>query len=613
KKIEGKKKELAKELEDLRLQLRQRIIDAQNIFSDTIGKTAYSLETMESLTTMRKKLIPELERKTDELNKNVEGISDEINEELAANYKSLLDSLNKLKNEIRAAEDEVERLASTSKWIKEQLAQREKELAEKDKEAELIKAELSKREEELQKVKADLQKELEAREAESKKIQEDLKRREEELKALKTESSLSKAELEKRQRELEEQIAKTKEELDAKASESEQIKEQLKAKESELTGVIEKTKKELEAKATDVEATKEQLQQQLKEREKELEEIKIKTEKYQKQIDEKNQELAEKESQLKALQTKIKDGLEVETKKLKSELDELIHFLEKSPKYQLLYLINNEEQTTLTKIQDVFKFDVAIIRTILEELNQSNYISVKKQNGDLLVKIEQKLNPISCIELNNIFENKMLLELNKLKDHSSINKYFDKCIHQIDKYKDTNKQEAGFLLSLLYLYIYTSKNYELFNKIRPLYAKLKDQSFYLRLIENALTYDPWESRKPAILENLMDFPKLTIMNKKFEEINEKDEDYPKNGPFRVKKYKPITLIDWEKETNVKKSEFNQFSTVRELVKWVWLNGKGSNFGVTLINSKGKSFEIIVATSEKVDAHLIMKQNELIAS
>ncbi|MHA1300943.1 MAG: hypothetical protein ACTSO9_16105, partial [Candidatus Helarchaeota archaeon] len=108
KKIEGKKKELAKELEDLRLQLRQRIIDAQNIFSDTIGKTPYSLETMESLTTMRKKLIPELERKTDELNKNVEGISDEINEELAANYKSLLDSLKKLKNEIRAAEDEVE-------------------------------------------------------------------------------------------------------------------------------------------------------------------------------------------------------------------------------------------------------------------------------------------------------------------------------------------------------------------------------------------------------------------------------------------------------------------------------------------------------------------------
>ncbi|MHA1379726.1 MAG: hypothetical protein ACTSRG_15255 [Candidatus Helarchaeota archaeon] len=599
KKLEGKKKDLAKELENLRLQLRQRIIDAQNIFSDTIGKTPYSLETMESLTTMRQKLIPKLESQTDELNKNVEGISDEINTELANNYKSLLDSLNKLKNEIRVAEEEVERLASTSAWIKEQLAQREKELAEKDAEAEKIKAELSERESELQKVKEDLQKELEERELESKKIQDEIRKREEELEALKTESTLSKAELTKRQKALEAQIAKTREELDAKASESEQIKQQLKAREDELTGKIAETQKELIAKTTDVEASKEQLQKQLDEKNKELEAARA--------------ELAKKEAELKQMESKVKEGIEEEAKKLKSELNEILQFLEKSPKYQLLYLINNEEEITLSKIQEVFKFDPAVVKTLLEDLNQKNLISVKKKDDDLLVKIEQKLNPISYLEIGNIFDNKFFIELNKLSDISKVNKFFDDTIVQINKYKVTNKQEAGFLLSLLYLYIYKSKNYELFNKIRTIYNELKPHSFYLRLIENALTYDQWESKKPAILENLMPTPKLNIMNKKFEDISESDESYPKNGPFSVKKYKPLTLLGWEKETNLKQSNLNKHSTVLELAKWVWLNGKGSSFKIELTNSKNKSFEIIVSSSKKVDAHLIIKENELVAS
>ncbi|MFX1451840.1 MAG: hypothetical protein ACFFCM_13410 [Promethearchaeota archaeon] len=613
-----KKTEIEKELEDLRLKLRQRIIDAQKIFGDTVGKTPYALEHMESLEYMRKKLVPKLEEMTDKLNQNVSGISEEIKTELASNYKMLLDSLHKLKGEIRAAEEEVQKLASTSKWIKEQLELREQELAEKSEEAAKVKAKLDEREEELESVKEELQKELLEREAESQNIKESLKQREEELEALKEESGLSKKELQKRQKALEEQIQKTREELEKKSSESEDIKSKLSEREQELTGIIEETRKELEITATESERYKDEVQTKLEkllqEKTSELESFKEKLNKKEQELNNLKSQMAGKEEiDIDAIKLDMRKEFDAVSEKLKMELADVIQFLEKSPKYQLLYLINNEGETNLSKVHDLFKIDEAVTRTLLDDLSKKGYINIKEIKDDFVLKIEQKLNPLSFLELEDIFESKMYLELKKLADMSAINEYFDKCIEKISEHKRENKQEAGFLLSLLYLYIYKSKNFELFNKIRPLYNELKSESFYLRLIENALTYDPWESKKSAILENLMEIPKLNILDSKYNVIESSDETYPKNGPFSITKYKPLTLIDWDEETIIEKSKLNKFTDIQTLAKWVWLNGKGANFQVNIVNSEGKKFEIIVSASTKTDAHLVIKTNELIAS
>ncbi|NVM05087.1 MAG: hypothetical protein HWN67_22390 [Candidatus Helarchaeota archaeon] len=696
----SKKEEFKNELEDLRIKLRKRISEAQSVFDDTIGQTPFKLEQMESLVFMREKLVPQLEDSTEKLNQNVSGMSEEIKTELSSNYKMLLDSLNKLKGQIKAAEEEVEKLASTSKWIKEQLELREQELADKSEEAAKIKEKLDKREEELESVKQELQKELADREAESQKIKDSLKKREEELEALKEESGLSKKELQKRQKELEEQIQKTKEELEQKSSESDDIKSKLAEREQELTGVIDKTRQELEAKATEsekfkdevqaeleqmlkdkttelkllrdkLEETEEELEKQLEEKSSELETLKkqltgkdaelgkqleeksSELELLKKQIDEKEkkldnvqkettkelegktseiesltEQLNKKDQEVKNMQSQIVEKEEVDidaikndikkefdeiSEKLRMELDDVIQFLEKSPKYQLLYLINNEGETSLSKVQDLYKIDEVVTRTLLDDLSKKGYISIKEEKDDFVLKIEQKLNPLSFIELEDIFESNMYIELQKLSDISSINEFFDICIDNIDKHREKNKEEAGFLLSLLYLYIYKSKNFELFNKIRPLYNDLKPKSFYIRLVENTLTYDPWESKKSAILENLMDMPKLNILNTKYTELTPSDEAYPKDGPFSIKKYQPLTLIDWDEQTIVEKSTLNRFVEIQDLAKWVWLNGKGANFKVDLVNSAGKKYQIIISASKKTDAHLVIKTNELIAS
>ena len=634
---------VGKELADLRKQLQRRIIDAQAIFSDTIGKTPYKLEQMESLQTIRKKLIPQLEKQTDKLNKNVDGIEEEIYEELSNNYKSLLGILRSLKLEIEAINKqleenkaEVEKLASSSAWIKEQLAQREIELAEKDKEAGEIKAELEAREKELQSVRADLDKQLEEKAAESKKIEEMLAKREKELEALKTETKLSKAELKKRREALEEQISKTRKELEEKASESEEIKFQLVQREKELMGTIETTKMEMESTASAIEATqetKQELEKIVIEKDKEIERIKTELEEQKITITKKEKEITEITRQLKetktfivekeqeisetkkVLTTKIEEVevskvSEAETTKLKDELNDLLQFLEKSPRYQLLFLINNKETITLNKIQDLFKFDIAVTRSILDDLKERKFISYKEIDEELTIKIEQKLNPLSCIELQDIFENQLFKELESKTEMKSLLNSFDTILEKITQYKKSNKQEAGFLLSLLYLYIYDSKRFEFFSKIRDLYDELKPHSFYLRLIENALTHDSWESKKAALLENLSEFPTINILNKEFKNLS--SEEMPTDGPFSVNKFRPLSLIDWEKETIVNKSDLNQHVDLTELAKWVWLNGKGSSFTVEIENSKGQKLEIIVTASKCINELLITKHYELIA-
>jgi len=350
-------------------------------------------------------------------------------------------------------------------------------------------------------------------------------------------------------------------------------------------------------------------------------ELKLKTiEESAKELEEKNKvisdlELFKKESEgiKEELTNKLEDNKKLESKiaTLEFELKEVTQFLEKSPKYQLLFLINNLGKTSTKKLRELTKFEEGIITTALNELNLKDLITTSEEKETIFVEIKQKLNPLGCLELPSVFDNEVIINLKNSPDISTFQQYFDEIITLVDKYKRDQPQVAGYLLSILYLFIHQSRNFQLFDKIQNVYRELKGDSFYLKLVENALNRSPRESQKNATLEGLKETPDLRTFTKELEKLSKSDKAYPKKGPFQVKKYQPLSILDWDEEVEVQDSNLNQFSTVSDLVKWVWLNGQGTNFLIQLNDSEGNKHEIVISDSEKIDAHLFVKKQEVV--
>ena len=59
-----------------------------------------------------------------------------------------------------------------------------------------------------------------------------------------------------------------------------------------------------------------------------------------------------------------------------------------------------------------------------------------------------------------------------------------------------------YLLSVLYVYIYESKNFQFYDKIHKLFQRFRNESFYVKLLVNALHNNPWESKKTAEVEGM---------------------------------------------------------------------------------------------------------------
>ncbi len=406
------------------------------------------------------------------------------------------------------------------------------------------------------------------------------------------------------------------EELETKSSNLIQDKEKLTEELEAKTKILE----DLEKSKTELETNTSKLTEELEGKAKTIEEQTAKIEELSKDLEEKNRVIQELELNNKTLESakdelanKLENSKKLEDKiaKLELELKDVTQFVEKSPKYQLLYLINNLGKTPVKKIKELTKFDEGIITSALQDLNQRGLITIVEENENIFVSIKQKLNPLSCLELPLVFDNELINILKEHPDSATFEKTFDDIIAQIGKYKADYREVAGYLLSVLYLYIYESRNFQLFDKIQDLYYDLRKDSFYLKLIENALTRKPWESQKSATLDGLIGIPNLKIFNKDLEILSESSEAYHTDGPLKVEKYRALSLLNWENEITVEKSNLNQFSTVAELVNWVWLNGQGTHFFIQFNDLTGKKYEIIVSDAEKIDAQLFVKKMEVV--
>jgi hypothetical protein len=490
--------------------------------------------------------------------------------------------------------------------------------------------------EELEKGKAELEAkldDLEKGKVELEAISGDLDKRKMELEAKVTDLETAKAELEAKSGDLE----KEKTELEAKIKDSETnvaglnqyIETKTKQIEELETNVsnLEKEKEtllaELETKAKMLEELEKSKSELLSDKEQLTGELELKIKAIEdstKELEGKNQVISdlelikqESESLKEELTKKTEDNKQLETKisTLEFELKEVTKFLEKSPKYQLLFIINNLGKTSTKKLRELTKFDEGIITTALNELSVKDLITTSEEKGNIFVEIKQKLNPLSCLELPDVFDSEAIINLRNASDTSTFKQYFDEILTLVGKYKTDQPQVAGYLVSILYLFIIQSRNFQLFDKIQDAYHDLKGDSFYLKLAENALNRSPRESEKNATLEGLKETPELKTFTKELEKLTESDKAYPKKGPFQVKKYQSLSILNWDEEVEMKDSDLNQFSTVPDLVKWVWLNGQGSNFLIQLTDKEGNKHEIVISDSEKIDAHLFVKKQEVV--
>ncbi len=301
---------------------------------------------------------------------------------------------------------------------------------------------------------------------------------------------------------------------------------------------------------------------------------------------------------------------EVDTKitKLETELKEVSQFLEKSPKYQILYIINNLEECSMEKLKSLTNIDESIITLALADLQEKELITLSGEAETLSIKIKQKLNPLSYLELPAVFDGETVTQFKNYSDLSGFEEGFNQIFAQINENKEKYPEAVGYLLSVLYLYIYESKHFQFYDQIHKLFQRFRKESFYIKLVENALHNNPWESKKKAEIEGMVDPSEVTIINKKsLTTLDKSSEDYPKTGPFVIESYKPLSLLVRNEETKVEKSQLNFFTNISDLLKWVWLNGKGTSFSVKFQDTAGKKSEIIVSATPRIDAQLLVKK------
>ncbi|MBD3228194.1 MAG: hypothetical protein GF329_08390 [Candidatus Lokiarchaeota archaeon] len=328
--------------------------------------------------------------------------------------------------------------------------------------------------------------------------------------------------------------------------------------------------------------------------------------------DELTNDLESKNNKITELES-LKDQAQ-RTNQLESEIQELLQFIENSPKYQLLYLINNLGETTFDKLMELFKFNEAITKTILDEFSDKGFIEISENKENPLISIKQKLNPLSSLNLQSVYENEALKNLAQYSENNNFYENFRSILNLAEKLMkgdEQKKEQAGYLISVLYLYIYESKNFHLLKKIRPYINKLNPNSFYVRLVHNLFTKNPWKSDIIAQKNAIIDISDLNVFSNNFNPLNPKDENYPKNGPFVIEKYRPASIFGWEEEINMKESALNEFSTITDLLKWIHLNGKGySTIKIVLRNSNGHQYSIISSMNDKITRDTIINEFEI---
>ena len=99
------------------------------------------------------------------------------------------------------------------------------------------------------------------------------------------------------------------------------------------------------------------------------------------------------------------------------------------------------EETSIKKLKELTNFDEGIITLSLQDLQEKDLITMSGEAENLSIKVKQKLNPLSCLELPSVFENESIMKFKKYFDLSSFEEEFNQILAQVNEYKEKYREE----------------------------------------------------------------------------------------------------------------------------------------------------------------------------
>nr|MDO8117282.1 hypothetical protein [Candidatus Sigynarchaeota archaeon] len=298
--------------------------------------------------------------------------------------------------------------------------------------------------------------------------------------------------------------------------------------------------------------------------------------------------------------------LQKKLEKIEREMKYLLKFLEKSPKHQLLYVISDLETTDLIKLKEMTGFDDGLIRRVLDELQEENMIICSPVPGEatnMTVRIIAKLNPITYLDVDlSIFPD---VETFSTKNYEAS---FDKSLLRLQKVAETHPETAGYLASRLLIQAYKKRDYPRVTRLNEMLGKLKESSFYTRLVDNIFAKSYEEKRNDAILNGAIDMPDLSILDNEYNHVNDGDK-LAQNPPFKVMGLSKIAVTEEGEPVSVPDSEHHEFPSIQAMAHWAWLASRGKKIKVDFKDGKDNSFSVVVSMTGPRFAELVKKAFE----
>ena len=310
----------------------------------------------------------------------------------------------------------------------------------------------------------------------------------------------------------------------------------------------------------------------------------------------------------KQLEEEAGKNLAAKVLQFEREIKDLLRFIEKNPRYQLLYAINNLKSASVSKLSSMLTIDENIVKAIVEDLAAQELVKISRQENDVVAEIAQPLNPISCISTFSPEESATVQAFATATDPSVIEAAFNPIKELMGRMRETDAEKAGFLASLAFFKMHESRSFHWFPAIRDAMDEQRSRSFYVRLVENMFSAPLHEKQKNFLLDRLGDVPKLKIFGPDLKEIDQGTPEYTSNGPFSIES---ITNADISGNAIAARvlPELNGFATIQGAAMFAWFSSDAGKLRIGLKDASGQSISIIVTDRALFDAEVVSVAHE----
>lgn len=320
-----------------------------------------------------------------------------------------------------------------------------------------------------------------------------------------------------------------------------------------------------------------------------------------------NKKLVEAEQASAALKKQFEEeagkNLASKLQQFERELKDLLRFIEKNPRYQVLYAITNSKSTSVSKLSSMLTIDESIVKAIVEDLAAQELVKVSRQESEVAVEIVQPLNPISCISSFSPEEAAIIQTFAGASDPAAVETSFQSMKELITRMRETDGEKAGFLASLAFFKMHESRSFHWFPAIRDTMEEVRPRSFYVRLVENMFSAPLHEKQTNYLLDRLGEMPRLMILGLDLKELVPGTPDYPSSGPFSIESITGADIAAKNATAGIR-PELSKFATIQGAALFSWFSSKLGKIQVGLKDASGTQISIIVTDRALFDAEVV---------